>query len=198
MDQETTSTEQDNRREWLRIDDRLLLEYWVEGSRPATRSKQSLQATEEDITNFVTKPTSDLLANTPCEEAEPVLVPWLMKIDWVLELLLKSLVTLTPDGLAIPRLTNVNISAGGLSFQGSEAPPEGARVELKLILPPFTPIHAHGKVIRVERGPSSESLHTIAVKFTVIRQDDQERLIRYILTAQAKQLRNRLTDFEPV
>lgn len=190
MEPDTNFFMTDNRREWLRIDDRLLMEYWRVGEGPSPVGPGAAQSTEKAVTDFVTKPTSDLLASTPCEEAEPVLVPWLKKIDWVLELLLKGIVQVAPHGISMPQLTEVNISAGGVSFQSPRRFEEGDLLEIRLILPPFSPIQAKAEVIRSDAGSVSGEF-SIAVKFTDLSQDEQERLIRHILSVQARQLRNR-------
>ncbi len=185
----------DNRREWLRIADSLLLEYWLEGEDPSAGPTLSPQAADEAIKAFLAKPTTDLLARIPGDEAEPVLAPWLMKIDWALELVLKAMVRLQPGGFTIPRLTEVNISAGGLGFPTTRPFREEDILEIRLILPPFHPIQAKAEVIRLEPIAASPQEQALAVRFTRISLDDRERLIRHILTVQARQLREREVNF---
>ena len=60
----------DDRREWLRIDDTLLLEYRVVGEPYVPTSVPDAAAVEETITTFISKPTNDLLAFAQLHEGE--------------------------------------------------------------------------------------------------------------------------------
>ena len=195
MDGENGLDQDDNRREWLRITDNLLLEYWREGEDPSAGPTLSPQAADEAIKTFLTKPTTDLLAHIPGDEAEPVLAPWLMKIDWALELVLKAMARLQPGGFTVPRLTEVNLSAGGLGFPTTRLFRAGDILEIRLILPPFYPIRAQAQAIRLEPIAASPHEQALAAKFTRISLDDRERLIRHILSVQARHLRDREVNF---
>jgi hypothetical protein len=180
----------DDRREWLRIDDRLLLEYRLAGEPPETPLPAELRATEESVTAAIAKPTTDLLARSGEALQDSLLVPWLKKIDWLLELTLKTLATTHPQGVAMARVTEVNLSGGGVSFMAQRNLEVGQDLVVKLILPPFTPIVTIARVIRVRPSRRGDGFE-IATQFTSISPDDQESLIRHILTTQAERLRAR-------
>jgi c-di-GMP-binding flagellar brake protein YcgR len=118
------------------------------------------------------------------------LAPWLLKIDWTLELMLKTLRRLSKDGVSIPQLTDVNISAAGVRFHTGQPFAEGDRLALQLILPPFTPIRTIAQVTRVLPGHSPDE-RELATQFVEINEDDRERLIRHILQVEAERLRAR-------
>ena len=59
---------------------------------------------------------TDLLMRGGETFAGSPLLPWVSKIDWMLETILKSLVKSHPGSVAIARLTDVDISAGGVGF----------------------------------------------------------------------------------
>jgi hypothetical protein len=63
-------------------------------------------------------------------------------------------------------------------------------LKLKIILPPFTPIHTTARVIRSALAKDGMQFD-IASEFTDLTPDDQEHLIRHIVQAQAEQLRAR-------
>lgn len=182
----------DDRREWLRIDDCLLLEYHLVGDMTCPVSFPGERAAEELITTFITKPTEDLLAAHP-HEAESVLVPWLKKIDWVLESILQRLVRMSKEGIALPKCTDVNISGGGISFTTPRRFEEHDQLDLRVILPPFTPIRARVEITRViaMKSESGTDGWYTATRFMQITQDDHECLIRHILHTQAERLRAR-------
>jgi PilZ domain len=182
----------DDRREWLRIEDCLFLEYRLAGELSCPVSLPQDRAAEELITTFISKPTEDLLATHP-HEAESVLVPWLKKIDWVLESMLQRLVRMSKEGIALPQRLDVNISGGGISFTTPRRFQEQDELDLRVILPPFTPIQARVEVTRVTQAASDGSTAGwyTATRFIQITQDDHECLIRHILHVQAEQLRAR-------
>lgn len=181
----------DERREWLRIDDRLLLEYRLVDE-PAEAMNRYLPAVTEDmIATAVSKPTTDLLARAGEAFASSPLLPWVSKLDWMLETLLKALAKSYPGSVDIARLTDVDISAGGLGFHAPREFQAGDMLALKMILPPFAILSATARVIRVtSSGTAPMSYHT-ATQFVDLASDDQEQIIRHILQVQAERLRAR-------
>lgn len=203
-----TQPVEDDRRELLRIDDRLLVEYWPVGEAAESGEGWSLPQVDEAITAFIARPTSDLLARAAQEterdaSVEARLAPWLMKVDWALELLLKAVARMSPQGLAVPQLTEVNISGGGICFETPRRFEPGQQLELRIILPPFVPIAAVAEVVRAipaRRGaPGGEARggsgrFATATRFVSINSEGRERIIRHILQRQAERLRARHTN----
>lgn len=207
--QRATQPVEDDRRELLRIDDRLLMEYWPVGEPAEPGESRTLPQMDESIAAFIARPTSDLLARAAAEApdqpvpVEATLAPWLIKVDWALELILKTLARMSPEGMAIPQLTEVNISGGGISFEASRRFEPGVKLELRIILPPFVPIATVAEVVRavpVRRsdpatgGRGGAGRFAIASRFTTISPEGRERLIRHILHRQAERLRARHTN----
>lgn len=178
----------EDRREWLRIDDNLLLEYRLldeSAEMPATVSEP---VTDEVIAAAVGKPTAELLAHSGEALSDSSLVPWMMKVDWLLEVLLKTVAKAHPGCMDIARVTAVNISGGGVSFTSPRQFKAGDRLALKIILPPFTPIQTVIKIIRSSPDPQGQGC-ALATEFIDLTADDQEHLIRHILRTQAERLR---------
>jgi len=180
----------DERREWLRVDDTLLLDYRVVAREAAFGPPDADQPLADAITTFITKPTADLLERH-APEGDPLLIPWLKKIDWVLEVILQQLARDGKPEMPLPRLTRVNISGGGISFHVSRPLNEGDELDLRLILPPFVPITARAVVTRVEAVQAADRLYSVATRFVAMEQDDHERVIRHIFQVQAERLRAR-------
>jgi hypothetical protein len=144
-----TDINNEERREWLRIEDRLLLEY-RRSDEPAEAMNAHLPpATEDTIATAVSKPTIDLLVRAGETFAGSPLLPWVSKIDWMLETILKSLVKSHPGSVAIARLTDVDISAGGTWFRYPASVSGGGPLGAEVILPPFSMIEATARIIRV-------------------------------------------------
>jgi hypothetical protein len=181
----------DERREWLRIEDRLLLSYRVQNEPEGIEAPGSASDVERSIATFIAKPTADLLAQVDPASAEFSLVPWLMKIDWLLNLILTTLAKMKPDVISLPQLTEVTLSAGGLAFETTRPIEVGDMLSVSLVLPPFTPIHATAAVVAAAPLKADASSRRLSVEFTAIEPDDRERLIRHILHIQAERLRAR-------
>lgn len=183
-------TSQDDRREWIRIDDRLLMEYRVlteSGSAPAIEAGH---ATAESISETVTKPTAELLARSGESLMGSPLLPWIMKVDYLLEVILKALAASQPSSVSMARPMDVNLSGGGVGFAVNREFAVGDQLALKLFLPPFIPIQTTVRVIRSVPQTNGHGF-TIATEFVDLKPDDQEHLIRHILQTQAERLRAR-------
>ena len=180
----------DERREWIRVDDHLLMEYRLTSDTADTSQSGMPPITDEMIAAAVGKPTADLLARSGDTLASSPFLPWIMKVDWLMEVLLRGMAHIQPESVAIARLTEVNISGGGISFSSPKPFHVGDQLELKVILPPFTPVQTVAKVIRSSPDPHGQGF-ALATEFVDLSEDDQEHLIRHILHTQAERLRAR-------
>ena len=181
----------EERHECLRIDDRLLLEYRLFDEPTEAMNLHLPPATEDTIATAVSKPTLDLLGRAGETFAGSPLMAWISKIDWMLETILKSLAKSHPGSVAIARLTDVDISAGGLGFDTPRRFKEEDLLILKVILPPFSMIEATARVIRVSQAEKTATGVHVATQFIELGGDDQELIIRHILQVQAERLRAR-------
>jgi PilZ domain-containing protein len=180
----------DERREWIRIDDRVLMEYRLLTETGTVAPVETASTTPEMIAATVTKPTADLLARTGESLIGSPVLPWIMKIDYLLEVILNSLVISQPSTVTMARPTDVNLSGGGVGFISSREFSPGEQLVIKLILPPFVLIQALSKVMRSVPQVGGQG-YAIATEFIELKADDQEHLIRYILQTQAERLRTR-------
>ena len=178
----------DERREWIRIDDTLLLEYRLLGESAEASFREQPSVTPDVIAAAVGKPTADLLAHSGDALSESALLPWVLKVDWLMEVALKALAKAHPGCMEIARMTSVNISGGGVSFVSPLPFAAGDRLALKVILPPFTPIHTVADVVRSTPNADGQGVW-LATEFVDLKADDQDQLIRYILHAQAERVR---------
>jgi len=185
-----SSTSQDERREWIRIDDRVLMEYRLLMESGHTLPVEAGTPTADMISTAVGKPTADLLARSGDSFVGSPVLPWIMKVDYLLEVILNALAASRPDSVAMARPMDVNLSGGGVGFVSDRELSIGDQLAVKLILPPFILIKATIRVIRVMPQAGGQG-YAIATEFVDLKPDDQEHLIRHILQAQAEQLRAR-------
>ncbi|MBX3308036.1 MAG: PilZ domain-containing protein [Nitrospira sp.] len=182
------SAEPDERREWIRIDDRVLMEYRVVTEGGVSVPVELSRATPESIAAAVSKPTLDLLARSSEIVVDSAVVPWIRKVDYLLEVILNALAISQPSSVAMAQPMDVNLSGGGIGFVSLLEFAVDDQLAVKLILPPFTMIRAHVKVIRAVPVADGQGF-TIATEFVDLTPDDQEHLIRHILHVQAQRLR---------
>jgi hypothetical protein len=179
----------DERREWVRIDDQLLLEYRLATEDPDLPAQDLPPVTADMVSAAIAKPTADLLAQAGDGLAGSPLLPWIRKIDWLLEVLLKAVAAQHPDTVSIARVTTVNISGGGVSFVSPRRFSAGDHLSLTIIVPPFTPVRTGALVARVTATGTGEFL--TATQFADLSPDDQEHIIRHVIQTQAHRLRAR-------
>lgn len=182
------SAEPDERREWIRIDDRVLMEYRLVTEEGISVPAESSRATPESIAAAVNKPTSDLLARSSEVMLDSAVLPWIRKVDYLLEVILNALAISQPSSVTMAQPTDVNLSGGGIGFVSGREFTAGDQLAIKLILPPFTMIRTIVKVIRAVPAVEGQGF-TTATEFVDLRPDDQEHLIRHILHVQAQRLR---------
>ena len=146
------------------------------------------RATPESIAAAVGKPTLDLLARSSDIMVDSAVLPWIRKVDYLLEVILNALATSQPTSVTMAHPMEVSLSGGGIGFVSMREFAADDQLAVKLILPPFTMIRAHVKVIRAVREADGQGF-TIATEFVDLTPDDQEHLIRHILHVQAQRLR---------
>jgi hypothetical protein len=150
----------------------------------------ALPISQEAISAAVAKPTSDLLLRNGEQLADSPLLPWIMKVDWLLEVIVKALAKMQPEGIAIAQVADVTLSGGGIGFLSPQKFAVDDMLKLKIVLPPFTPIHTTARVIRSILAKDGIQ-YDIASEFIDLSPDDQDHLIRHIIQAQAERLRAR-------
>jgi hypothetical protein len=124
---------------------------------------------------------------------DPLLLQMVTRIDWMLTSILRTLGKDKNLKQAIPELAKVNLSGSGIRFFSEQNFPVDSFLVLRLILRPFIPLQAVGKIIRVKPAQKDgESGFEIAVEFTQIGPDDREAIIRHVLRTEAtlQRLRN--------
>jgi hypothetical protein len=124
---------------------------------------------------------------------DPLLLQMVTRIDWMLTSILRTLGKDKKLKGAIPEFTKVSLSGSGIKFFAEDPYPLDSFLVLRLILRPFIPIQAVGKIVRVDtKRKGKERGFEIAVEFTQISSDDREAIIRHTLRSQATMQRLRL------
>ena len=125
---------------------------------------------------------------------DPLLLQMVTRIDWMLTSILRTLGKDKSLKGAIPELAKVNLSGSGIRFFSEQEIPVNSFLVLRLVLRPFIPLQAVGKIIRSKTAQQGEVAgFELAVEFTQIAPDDREAIIRHVLRTEAtlQRLRHR-------
>ncbi len=124
---------------------------------------------------------------------DPLLLQMVTRIDWMLTSILRTLGKDKNLKGAIPKLTKVNLSGSGIRFFSEEEFPIDSYLVLRLILRPFIPLQAVGRIIRIQPVTQDEQTgFEVAVEFSQIAPDDREAITRHVLRSEATLQRVRL------
>ncbi len=117
---------------------------------------------------------------------DPLLLQMVTRIDWMLTSILRTLGKDKDFKRTVPELTKVNLSGSGIRFFSEQEFPVDSYLVLRLILRPFIPLQAVGKIIRIKPArKGDEEGFEIAAEFSQIAPDDREAIIRHVLRSQA-------------
>jgi hypothetical protein len=166
----------DDRRDGVRVDDRVVLEYWL---------VTDLGHSTDTFRHFAQIPLSVAPETGEALQLDPLVVQWMSKIEWTLDAILRTLEHQWSRPSAA-RLMDVNVSGDGVRFLPERPLAEGDLIDLRMVMPPFIVVEARGEVMQIRS--ESECLdpsHTVVVRFTDISEEDREKIIRYVVQRQA-------------
>ncbi|MEJ2395934.1 MAG: PilZ domain-containing protein [Candidatus Thiodiazotropha sp.] len=190
----------DERREFFRIDDSIRVNYRVidASSVPVdidervSNDRFSVMTRLQGISQHLSA------AFHRIEQRDPDVADYLKALDEKINLLGQSFLAEEKELLGQPS-QSVNLSAGGLAMDVAEQLATGDRVEIKLLLlPSYTGVLAYGEVVAVDDNPQPDDGYPyhVRINFTLIRNIDQDALIRHILRRQGEMLRQRREERE--
>jgi hypothetical protein len=191
--------EENGRREFFRIKDRLTVEFRAidheEYKRLESIIKYSSTQVVDDTDEVVLPDRKNLTAE---EDRDPVCTI-LRMLDRKLDVILDLLSGPNGDEAYTRRCVDLEISGSGLKFLSDVPLKEGAYVEFKVILPvsPHPKVTALCQVVRAENHRVGQNpLWGIAMKFLTINEEDRDLLINYIFRKEREQIRQKkeLTD----
>ena len=89
------------------------------------------------------------------------------------------------NGEKIPKIMSQDISMGGVCFEQGLLLTVGDKLETQFHMPFSKPVHAIGLVVRCEPiSVDKRPLHSVAVEFLQIDEDDQFRLLESVVPLQ--------------
>ncbi|AKH19099.1 hypothetical protein AAY24_00650 [Sedimenticola thiotaurini] len=189
------NTDQNERRQFFRIDDSLSLSY---RQIPADQLAGSVESLETGVDSDFTvvsslAAVSQEMAGTlnKIDRRQPEVASYLKSLDKKIEILGRVLMAHTTELLGQPA-QSVNLSGTGISFQVEEAIQPGTILELKLLLTPsYAGILCFAEVIGCDpTGDQSDpQRYNLRATFAHIRERDRDVLIQHVIQRQGAQIR---------
>ncbi|MFZ5774461.1 MAG: PilZ domain-containing protein [Thermodesulfobacteriota bacterium] len=191
-------TEKINRRQSVRVDDRVLLS--------AVRiSSERLRALSDEASQGISLYSQEGLADirmfvgaqnalARVREKDPDLAEFLQHLDNKINLLIRR-----EQGGKSPYdalvMQKINLSGDGIAFHCDREAHAGEVLELHLVLlPAYVHIYSIGKVISCAPATAEEAERgkvRVAVEFALIMEEDREKIIQHTFRLQSLALRNR-------
>jgi hypothetical protein len=167
----------EDRREGVRVDDRVLLEYWL---------ANEASPGSERFRRFSQIPLSISPEAGDGAKLDPLVIQWMSKIEWTLDAILRTLEDQATARPNAARLMDVNVSGEGVRFLPDRPLATGDVVDLRMVLPPFVVVEARGEVLQMRSETGPESSQPVIVRFTDIAEENREKIIRYVVQRQAE------------
>jgi len=194
-----TNNNQNERRDFFRIDDEVHLEYEAVHEDEYNNAKQILNEVHESTfalsANFATLNHDNNFLLNNIRRNSPEISQYLdllnQKIDALSQHLLENSTASSEDNLV-----TVNISASGIAFNTSDKLEKNQAIKLRIVLlPEKVGIQAYGRIIDCK--PDAENKGFLSsVDFEHIRNDDTELMIKHNINKQMIELRKRSEDEE--
>lgn len=190
--------EDDNRRNFIRVEDTFPIEYkLLEGENLEEAKERCMKGRGYRELKWGT--AFDVLQQRPGEVKESELFEAILRalfeLDKKLEMVLSFLDPDKKDQAGRERPRDVVLSASGMKVALEERLKVGDLLELKITLPVFPPLITVmlAQVLRVQPKPAQAgvNLYEIALVFVAINDQDREEIIRYTFQKQREQLRQR-------
>lgn len=188
---------QDERRQFFRIDDSLSLSY---RQIPFDRLAASIECLENEIDSDFTVVSSLAAVSqemtgtlNKIESSRPEIAAYLKSLNRKIDILGRALMAQTTELLNQPAQA-VNLSATGISFQVTEFIQPGSTLELKLLLTPsYAGILSFVEVIGCDPAASGPEQpdpgYNLRTAFVHIRERDRDVLIQHVIQRQGAQIR---------
>lgn len=186
----------DERREYFRIDDEVVLEYRLINEDEVEPLVERIQARVPDrftaASSFAA--TSRQMAHLmhKVQSQSPELARCLQAIDQKLNLLAQLFVTEEIDIEEHPT-QEVNLSAGGIAFRSQQEIATGRLLEMRIVLfPSLIGVLNISRVIHCERvnDGNRQFPWQIAATYEHLRESDRELLVRHVMNKETRRLRS--------
>ena len=193
----------DDRREYFRIDDEIALDYREVNEDEADQLLERIQSRLVDkftaASSFAATTRQMTHVIHKVQTQTPELARCLQAIDQKLNMITQLFVTEELE-TAEQATREVSLSAGGVAFRSQHELKPGSLLELRMVLfPALVGIVTISRVVscaRVEDG-NNRFPWQVAVEYQHLRETDRELLVRHIMSKETEQLRAQRSENDP-
>jgi len=174
------------RRSSVRVKDRLQVAYRLLGTEASLMDRSA----EEYFPPIWTRYPTNLILPEDLEEGMSKIIHHIVDLNQKIDILI-DILSPEESKIEIPQIRDVCISATGIRFTIKEPSFPGQRIALCIILPfvPPVKIFVTGEIRR--SVPLGDTLFETGIKFLDLKDDDYERIMRYIFKRQRDMLRDK-------
>lgn len=182
----------DEKREFFRIHDRLLIEYRQISAEDFVKLKDFILHNSTQVIDKINEVyfTEEKESTSRNDQIYAYMQVINKKLDTIIDYLYKLQCGEAYHGLQ----TDVNISGAGLQFDCDSPLQQGVYIELRVVIPvfPYPKITVLCEVVRAQ-DPINEAAGRfgVAMKFLVINEKDRDILINYIFVKEREYLRQK-------
>ncbi|MEA2080696.1 MAG: PilZ domain-containing protein [Pseudomonadota bacterium] len=191
----------EERREYFRIDDEVVLDYRQIGEGEADRLREKIESRLVDRFTAASSFTATSRQMThvihKVQNQSPELARCLQAIDQKLNMIAQLFVS-EEINLHEQPIREVNLSAGGIAFRARHEISIDSLLELRMVLfPSLLGILTISRVNQCERVDDGNLKFPwqIAVVYEHLRETDRELLVRHIMSRETQQLRSRKSEY---
>lgn len=181
-----------DRRENVRVKDRIQVAYRFVGTEDIVEHDRP-----ERFFPFIWNKYPQSFPLEEVEESNTRVLHHIIELHWKMDILIETVAPEKRLLVEVPKERNVCISASGIRINLDSSSLPGQRIALCIVLPFIPPANLYliGEVIRNDISdhllPEEDMIYETAINFLDIREDDREKLIRYIFKRQRDLLRDR-------
>ena len=191
---EHESIKSEDRREYFRLDDEVLLDYTRVDEEQLAGLRERIYDRSVDrfrvAATFATSSRSMSRTLSGFSTSQPDLARYLKQLDQKLNQLARLFV-IEEMNATEHAVIRVNLSAGGLVFPSATEFSPGDLLQIRLaLLPAMTGILSVARVVYCERSTDSSGLPwQVAVEYHYIRESDRDLICSHMMSREAEQLR---------
>lgn len=186
----STYKQQNDRREYYRIDDSAIFSYHVL-KKEQDKAEEKLSTAFEMIELFGQMNNQMSVALGRISDNSADIATYLKGLDNKVELL-AQMYLFKDNGSDLEPRRQINLGAGGLAFGSDEKLKQGTLIAMDMILSTdLLCLHLTGRVIQISNENDGDFPYRISVGFVEISDSEVDQIIKHIMRLQSEQLRAR-------
>lgn len=186
---EANASQEPEKREYFRIDDKVILEYRQVSEREVTDTEKGLEANDFSwmtmMAQFDTMSRELGAITRVIGKSSSNISQCLEMLDSKINMIGQQLVAGEMEGMGVEP-QSVNLGAGGASFKSTGPVMVGGMLEVRMmLLPEHTGIISYAKVVNcsaLEEAEEKRYRYRVSIEFVDMQEDVRDRITRHVLS----------------